>query len=172
MEPLGPFNGKSFGTTISPWVVTLDALEPFSVPGVMREIPNAAYLDDKKEKNSYNLNLQVEIVTGKTSTLVCKSRLQWLYWTFRDMVAHQTINGCAIRAGDMLATGTVSGPTEGTYGCLLEITKGGKQTVQLADGGERKFLEDKDGVKLTGWAGEVGSPECVGFGDCVGTLIG
>lgn len=172
MDPLGPFNGKSFGTTVSPWVVTLDALEPFEVPGVTREIPNCSYLDDKKEKNSYALNLDVTLISAGTATTLCKSKLEWLYWTFRDMVAHQTINGCSIRPGDMLATGTVSGSTEGSHGCLLESTRGGKQSVQLVGGGSRTFLENQDVVRMTGWAGEVGSPSCVGFGDCWGTLIG
>lgn len=172
MDPLGPFNGKSFGTTVSPWVVTLDALEPFEVAGVTREIPNCSYLDDKKNKNTYAVNLEVNILASGPSTRVCSSKLEGLYWTFRDMVAHQTINGCPIRTGDILATGTVSGPAAGSHGCLLEITRGGKQAVRLVGGEYRTFLENQDAVQLTGWAGEVGSHNCVGFGECYGTLVG
>ena len=171
MDPLGPLNGKSFGTSISPWVVTVDALGPFEVAGPQKDLPNAPYLDDRKVKNAYDVNLKVELVAGETTSTVCESNLQCIYWTFRDMVAHQTVNGCPLRTGDMLATGTVSGPTEGSLGCLMESSRKGMPPINLADGSSRTYLENCDAVRLTGWAGELGSPECVGFGESFGTLI-
>jgi fumarylacetoacetase len=171
MHPLGPFCGKSAATTISPWIVTADALEPFKVMEEKREVQEAPYLKSTDNKNHFAVDLQVNLTEHDgTETNLCKSRLEWMYWTFKHMIAHQTINGCAIRAGDLLATGTVSGREEGTLGCLLESTKGGKQTVKLASGGERRYLEDGDTVQLTGWAGELGSDSCVGFGDCSGRV--
>jgi fumarylacetoacetase len=171
MNPLGPFSGKSAATTISPWIVTVDALEPFRVPIQVREIPEAPYLRSSDNRGHYDVNLSVDLIelSGSASTL-CKSKLEWMYWTFKDMVAHQTINGCAIRSGDLLATGTVSGREEGTLGCLLEVTRGGKQSVKLSSGRERRYLEDGDSIRLTGWAGELGSDSCVGFGESFGKL--
>jgi fumarylacetoacetase len=169
MNPLGPLNGKSAGTSISPWIVTADALEPFRVAGTQQNDRPAPYLQPKDELNHYAVNLQVDLTVGSSSTTVCKSRLDWLYWGFRDMIAHQTINGCCVNSGDMLATGTVSGSDQGTNGCLFEVT-GGKRPLKIADGKERLYLEDGDGVRLNGWAGELGSDACVGFGDCFGVL--
>jgi fumarylacetoacetase len=171
MNPLGPFNGKSTATTISPWIVTVDALEPFRAPVQERDIPEAPYLRSKDQQSHYAVNLRADLIeaSGTESTL-CNSRLEWVYWTFKDMIAHQTINGCSIRSGDLLATGTVSGREAGTLGCLLEVTRGGKQTVRLASGEQRSYLEDGDSVRLTGWAGELGSDTCVGFGESFGKL--
>jgi fumarylacetoacetase len=171
MHPLGPFNGKSAATTISPWIVTADALEPFRVAEQERDIPEVPYLKSTDKNNHYSVNLEVNLTESDGSaTTLCRSQLAWMYWTFKHMIAHQTINGCAIRSGDLLATGTVSGREDGTLGCLLEATRGGKQTVKLTSGKERRYLEDGDAVRLTGWAGELGADNCVGFGDCSGTL--
>lgn len=176
MAPLGPFNGKSFGTTISPWIVTVDALEPFKLPLGPREPAIADYLTGPGDKAQYAMTLQAELIpsgeptTTSTTTKVCTSQLECLYWTFKDMVAHHTINGCGLQAGDLLATGTVSGDAVGAHGCLLEITKGSKQALKLAGGGERRYLQDGDAVRITGWAGELGGDDCVGFGDCVGVV--
>lgn len=171
MNPLGPFTGKSTATTISPWIVTVDALEPYKAPLPEGELSEAPYLRNADKQSHYAMDLQVGLTDSDgTESVLCKSRLEWLYWSFRHMIAHQTINGCAIRSGDLLATGTVSGREEGTLGCLLESTKGGKQNVKLSGGKERKYLEDGDTVRLTGWAGELGSDSCVGFGECSGKL--
>jgi fumarylacetoacetase len=171
MNPLGPFNGKSTATTISPWIVTVDALEPFRAPVQDREIPEAPYLQSSDKQSHYAVNLRVDLIEPSNSeSTLCSSRLEWMYWTFKDMIAHQTINGCAIRTGDLLATGTVSGREEGTLGCLLEATRGGKQSVRLLSGEQRRYLEDGDSVRLTGWAGELGSDACVGFGESFGRL--
>ena len=172
MNPLGPFNGKSFGTTISPWVIPLDALQPFECAAPQPEVPRPTYLQDPKAAAHYAVHLQVDLYPNKQqeAVTVCRSRLEWLYYTFRDLVAHQTVNGCPLRTGDLLATGTVSGSEEGTLGCLLEITKGGKQPLQLPDESSRNYLQDGDGVRLTAWAGELGSEQCVGFGEAYGQL--
>lgn len=172
MPPLGPFNGKSFGTTISPWIVTLEALDSFRLPVSGREPRAADYLTSEGDQAHYSMTLQVEMVDGLgDAAKIGTSRLEWLYWTFRDMVAHYTVNGCALRPGDLLATGTVSGSQADSHGCLMEITRGGKQTVSVGSFGERTYLEDGDTIRLSGWAGEPGSESCVGFGDCVGSIL-
>ncbi|KAH7008052.1 fumarylacetoacetase [Ilyonectria destructans] len=165
MQPLGPINGKSFGTSISPWVVTLEALQPFATEPPARQTPVKAYLQDNKTKSSYNITLNSEVLSEGSVTKVCKAQLQWMYWTFRDLVAQQTINGCNINAGDLLATGTVSGVGDDEHGCLLEMTKGGKVEWELSTGKKRRYLEDGDGVRLTAYAGDG-----VGFGDCTGII--
>lgn len=162
MTPLGPMNCKSFGTSISPWVVTLEALEPFATAAPAKDAPPPAYLDEKKEKASYDIKLEAEILSqdGK-ATKMCTSNVSWMYWTFRDLVAHQTVNGCNINTGDVLATGTVSGVGDGQHGCLLELTIGGKAEFALADGTKRGYLQDGEGVRLTAYCGDG-----VGFGEC------
>ncbi|ETN38878.1 fumarylacetoacetase [Cyphellophora europaea CBS 101466] len=198
MPPLGPLNGKSFGTTLSPWVVPMQALEPFRCSGAARreegkgaggggvEQP-VAYLRSEVGAEAlgphFRIDLQVDLFPGfheqarqglgeaVEGVTVCRSRLDTLAYGFRDLVVHQTVNGCALRTGDLLATGTVSGSEEGSLGCLMEMTKGGKQTLKLGNGEQRVYLEDGDGVRLTGWAGELGTVECVGFGEAWGVLL-
>ncbi|KAI8303846.1 Fumarylacetoacetase [Colletotrichum sp. SAR11_59] len=148
MNPLGPMNGKSFGTSISPWgksyrphaelfliavlkmqlvlVITLEALEPFATRPPTKDVPAQPYLLDHKEKSSYNIALKAEVLADGQTTTVCTAQLSWMYWTFRDLVAQQTVNGCNLNTGDVLATGTVSGAGDDEHGCLLEMTKGGK----------------------------------------------
>ncbi|KAH6892054.1 fumarylacetoacetase [Thelonectria olida] len=164
MQPLGPINGKSFGTSISPWVVTLDALEPFATEPPAKQFPVKPYLQDNKVRSSYKIALEAEVLSENSATTVCKANLEWMYWTFRDLVAQQTINGCNINSGDLLATGTVSGVGGEEHGCLLEMTKGGKVDWELSSGKKRTYLEDGDGVRLTAYAGDgVGFGECTGF---------
>ncbi|KAF6845343.1 X-Pro dipeptidyl-peptidase C-terminal non-catalytic domain-containing protein [Colletotrichum musicola] len=166
MNPLGPMNGKSFGTTISPWVITLEALEPFATQPPPKDAPVQPYLLDKKEKSSYSIALQAEVLADGQATTVCNAQLSWMHWTFRDLVAQQTINGCNIDTGDVLATGTVSGGGDDEHGCLLETTKGGKVGWKLSNGQDRTYLQDGDGVRISGYAGGgVGFGECVGFVD-------
>jgi fumarylacetoacetase len=168
MTPLGPLNGKNFGTIISPWVVTLDALKDFKVPGPPRQnaIPN--YLEDPGNC-MYSIRMKAEIVSRNMSTITCESDTQSLYWTMRQIVAHLASAGSAIRTGDVLATGTVSGPNESEYGCLLETTRGGKRPITLADGSQRAYLEDGDIVRMSAIAGDLSSG--VGFGECVSQLL-
>ena len=180
MPPLGPFLGKSLGTTISPWVVLADALEPFLKPVPERQKAVSKHLTQTGDLAHYAVTLTVDIsaaasdkynsAAGAEMMRACTSQLESLYWTIPDMIAHQTSNGCPIRSGDLLATGTVSGKEKGEHGCLLEITRGGKEAFVLEDGAERKYLEDGDTVLFSGWAGEIGSEACVGFGECRGTL--
>ncbi|KAI1260495.1 fumarylacetoacetase [Xylariaceae sp. FL1019] len=166
MMPLGPMNGKSFGTSISPWVVTLEALEPFRCAGAPRDVPVTAFLQDTEEKPNYDIKLEAEIVSNGQVTKLCKANVSWMYWTFRDLVAQQTVNGCNVNTGDVLATGTVSGKGDDEHGCLLEATKGGKVGFTLSDGQKRVYLEDGDTLRLTGCAGDG-----VGFGDCSGVVV-
>ncbi|KAH8664054.1 fumarylacetoacetase [Xylariales sp. PMI_506] len=167
MTPLGPLNGKSFSTSISPWVVTLDALEPFAAAAPPKETPVSAFLHETKEKPSYNIQLEAEVLRDGVATKICKANLSWMYWTFRDLVAQKTVNGCDLNTGDILATGTVSGVGDDEHGCLLEMTKGGKVEWTLAaNGGERTYLQDGDGLRMTASCGEG-----VGFGDCTGFII-
>ncbi|KAI0436201.1 fumarylacetoacetase [Xylaria telfairii] len=166
MTPLGPMNGKSFGTSISPWVVTLEALAPFEAASPHRDEPVTAFLQDVKEKPSYNITLEVEIQSKGHTTRVCRSNTSDMYWTFRDLVAQQTVNGCNVNTGDLLACGTVSGKGEDKLGCLLELTKGGKVAFTLSDGQQRIYLEDGDIVCTAGYCGPG-----VGFGDCTGLIV-
>ncbi|KAH7110255.1 fumarylacetoacetase [Dactylonectria macrodidyma] len=167
MTPLGPFNGKSVGTTMSPWIVTLEALEPFKVMG-QPQSPVPAYLEDLN-RTTYSIRMQAEIVVEGKATVMCVSRVQSMYWTTRQMVAHAVSSGSSLRTGDVLATGTVSGPGEGALGCLLEVTRGGSAPVRLSCGGSRAFLEDGDTVRLTATAGDESSG--VGFGECTGRVV-
>ncbi|KAI1422148.1 fumarylacetoacetase [Xylaria sp. FL1777] len=166
MMPLGPMNGKSFGTSISPWVVTLEALEPFEVPPPHRDEPVTAFLQDVKEKPNYNITVEASILSQGHTTKICTANVSWMYWTFRDLVAQQTVNGCNVNTGDVLATGTVSGKGDDEHGCLLEMTKGGKVEFTLSDGQKRTYLQDGDTLRMTGYAGPG-----VGFGDCTGLII-
>ncbi|KAI0122970.1 fumarylacetoacetase [Xylariales sp. AK1849] len=164
MNPLGPMNGKSFGTSISPWIVTLDALEPFATVAPPKEFPVAAFLHEKKDKPSYNIKLEAELLRDGTSTKICTANVAWMYWTFRDLVVQKTVNGCNLNTGDILATGTVSGVGDDDHGCLLEVTKGGKVEFALEDGAKRMYLQDADGVRMTAYCGDgVGFGECTGF---------
>lgn len=168
MKPLGPLNGKSFGTTISPWVITLDALQDFLDDAPPRQVPVPRYLQDP-DNLTYSVRLKAEILSGDKATVVGEADVQSMYWTTRQMLAHTASGGAALRTGDLLATGTVSGAGERNKGCLLETTQGGKVPVKLQDGTERTYLEDGDVVRLTGIAGK--GDEGVGFGECVGKLV-
>lgn len=167
MKPLGPLNGKSFGTSISPWVITLDALEPFKVPGPKPETTLASHLEDIPV-SSYDIGLKVEIIASGQISTVSESNHQHLHWSGRQMAAHLASAGTDLETGDILGTGTVSGPDEGTFGCLIEMTKAGKEPITLVDGSTRPYLEDGDVVRMTAVAGGAGSG--VGFGECVGEL--
>jgi len=170
MMPLGPMNGKNFATSMSPWVVTLDALEPFRVSNSIPQKPLASYLEDDG-KGSYDISLQVEVIVGGASTVTCRSTTKdSLYWNPRQLLAHQAIGGCGLASGDLLATGTVSGMAEDARGCLLETTWAGKKPMTMAGGGQRGYLEDGDVVRFTALAGKIDGDDGVGFGECVGEL--
>ncbi|KAJ5765031.1 hypothetical protein N7520_004590 [Penicillium odoratum] len=167
MVPLGPLNGKAFGTSISPWVITLDALSPFKTVGPKAEVALASHLEDVAEP-SYAIDMKVELIVRDQMTTVSESKVQDLHWSGRQMCAHLASIGADLQTGDILGTGTVSGPNEGSLGCLLEITKAGKEPLTLIDGSKRHFLQDWDLVRMTAVAG--GPASGVGFGECVGQL--
>lgn len=179
-QPLGPFLGKSFATTISPWVVTLDALEPFRVPAAPRpegDPEPLPYLRDERDRQrgAFEIQLEVSLLTarmraaGDKPARVSLGNLRDLYWTPAQMLAHHTSNGCNLRPGDLLATGTVSGPTPESVGSLLERTKRGAEPLVLPNGEQRKFLEDGDEVILRGWCEREGYAR-IGFGECRGIV--
>ncbi|KAG2684422.1 hypothetical protein I3760_10G076700 [Carya illinoinensis] len=167
--PLGPFLGKSFGTTISPWIVTLDALEPFACDAPRQDPPPLPYLAEKISKN-YDIALEVQIKPAghKDSSVVTRSNFNNLYWTLTQQLAHHTINGCNLRPGDLLGTGTISGPEPESLGCLLELSWNGQKPLSL-NGLPRTFLEDGDEVIFTGFC--KGNGYKVGFGTCSGKVI-
>jgi fumarylacetoacetase len=167
--PLGPFLGKNFGSTISPWIVTLDALEPFRVKGPEQDPQVLPYLATKGE-NNFDIILEVLIHPDRSEPItVCRSNFKYMYWNVHQQLAHHTVNGCNIQVGDLYASGTISGPSPGSYGSLLELTWNGKKTLLMADGSERTFLQDHDTVIMRGHAMKDGVR--IGFGECKGKLL-
>jgi fumarylacetoacetase len=144
--PLGPFLGKNFASTISPWIVTLDALEPFRVETPKQHPKPLKYLQFKGKK-SFDINLEAAIKPkGAKETVVCKSNFKYMYWNMAQQLAHHTVNGCPINSGDMMGSGTISGPTPDSYGSMLELTWKGENPIKMKDGTERKFINDNDTV--------------------------
>lgn len=168
--PLGPFNSKNFGTSISPWVVLMDALEPFSTAGLENDTRLLPYLDEKDRKSHYAIDLTFSLTTssGQTTTLTRTSATELLF-SFPQMLAHHTIGGCPFNVGDLMGSGTISGKTKAEKGALLEQTENGKTELELEGGEKRKFLEDGDIVTLSGVCGKE-DDGLVGFGDCVGRI--
>ncbi len=167
--PLGPFLGKSFASSISPWIITLDALEPFRVKGE-KQIPNVSpYLQYNGLKN-YDINLEVYIQTqDQSTTKISQSNFKYMYWNMCQQLAHHTINGCNIQAGDLMASGTISGPKENEYGSMLELSWGGTKEIQLTNGEVRKFLMDNDTVMMRGYA--INKKVRIGFGEVRNKII-
>ena len=171
--PLGPFLGKSFATTVSPWVVPMAALEPFRQSGPEQEPQPLDYLRAERD-GAYDIQLEASLTPGGDSSggegkTICRTNFGHLYWTAQQQLAHHTVNGCNARPGDLLASGTISGPTEDSYGSLLELTWRGANPIELPGGEERTFLEDGDRLTLTGWA--EGDAYRVGFGECTGEIL-
>jgi fumarylacetoacetase len=168
--PLGPFLGKNFGSSISPWVVTLDALNGLRVPGPNQDPKVLPYLE-YKGNGHYNVALEVDIVTPEgVTTTVSRSNLRHMYWNMQQQLAHHTVGGCNVRGGDLLASGTISGDDEGSYGSMLEISWRGTKPVELADGSTRKFIADGDSVVMRG-CGVSAEGERIGFGEVEGTIL-
>ena len=175
-QPLGPFNAKNFATTISPWVVTLDALQPFMIPGPERKDEDPVNLDYLRWSDDVAVDLELEVLVrsatmrdrGMPGHRISLGNYRDMYWTISQMVAHHTSTGCNLRPGDMMASGTVSGPTEDSRGCLLERTWRGQNPISLPDGTERKFLQDGDEVIIRGWCRREGLR--IGFGECTGVV--
>lgn len=167
--PLGPFLGKSFSTSVSPWIVTLDALKPFACEAPKQEPEPLPYLAEKNHIN-YDIPLEAWIKPKEQSdpSVVTKTNFRHMYWTVTQQLAHHTVNGCNLRPGDMFATGTLSGPEPDSLGCLLEITWNGKKEIPVGNS-IRKFLEDGDEVILTACC--KGEDYNVGFGSCTGKVL-
>lgn len=167
--PLGPFLGKSFGTTISPWVVTMAALAPFTVANPPQAPPVLPYLHHP-DPYTFDIALHVALrVPDGTTATVSRSNFRHMYWTMKQQLAHHTANGCNLRPGDLLASGTISGPDEASYGSLLELSWQGSRALVLGNGHTRKFLHDGDEVIITG--GAQGDGYRVGFGECAGVVL-
>ena len=150
--PLGPFLGKSFNSSISPWIVTLDALEPFRIAGEKQEPEVLDYLKFNGDKN-FDVQLEVQIKSLKSDpTIVSKSNFKYMYWNMAQQLTHHAINGCNIKAGDLMASGTISGPNKSEFGSMLEISWAGKESIYLNNGEERKFLKDGDTVIMKGYS--------------------
>ena len=161
--PLGPFLGKNFASSVSPWVVTLEALEPFRVAGPRQEPEPLPYLRTTGPQN-FDLKLSVDLQPLNTNaTRICRSNFRYMYWNAAQQLAHHTVNGCNVRTGDLLASGTISGRDEHSYGSLLEITQAGRQPFTLYDGTQRSFLEDYDTVIMRAYGERDGIR--VGFGE-------
>jgi len=167
--PLGPFLGKNFGSSMSPWVVLLDALEPFRVDSPVQDPPVLPYLR-QEGAHHFNIALEAAIATPDGGeTTICRSNFRHLYWSMAQQLAHHTVNGCNVRAGDVMASGTISGDTEDSYGSLLELTWKGTKPLKLRDGTERKFLLDGDTLVMRGHAERDGVR--VGFGEVRGEVL-
>ena len=161
--PLGPFLAKNFASSISPWIVTLDALEPYRVPGPKQEPEVLPYLKYNGQKNiDINLEVIIQPENGEENT-VCKSNYKHMYWNMNQQLAHHTVNGCNINVGDMMASGTISGPSPDSYGSMLELSWKGTKPIQLKDGSERKFILDHDTVIMRAHAEKNGVR--IGFGE-------
>jgi fumarylacetoacetase len=170
-QPLGPFLAKNFATTISPWVVTLEALEPFRCPGPVQEPQPLPYLQSDGPW-AYDIHLEVGLQTAQMTgpQVISRSNFRHLYWNMRQQLAHHTVTGCNLRPGDLLASGTISGPTPDSWGSLLELAWRGERPLTLESGEKRTFLQDGDTVVLTGWC--QGEGYRVGFGEARGIIDG
>lgn len=167
--PLGPFLSKNFASVVSPWVVTIEALQPFRVQGPVQDPEVLPYLRIAG-KNNYDLNLEVLIQPkGNQESLICKSNFKYMYWNMNQQLAHHTVNGCNIRVGDLYASGTISGPDPGSYGSMLELSWKGTQPIELGDGSKRTFIQDHDTVIIRGYCQNESLR--IGFGEARVTIL-
>ena len=167
--PLGPFLAKNFASSISPWIVTMDALEPFRVPSPEQNPEPLPYLQQKGDR-AFDIQLEVAIQPENLEeTVVSRSNFKYMYWTMAQQLAHHTINGCRVNAGDMMGSGTISGPTPDSFGSMLELTWGGKNPLTKKDGSERKFINDNDTVIIRGYCQN--DTIRIGFGECASKLL-
>lgn len=167
--PLGPFLGKNFGSTMSPWIVTMDALEPFRVAGPEQMPHVLPYLAYEGSKN-FDIRLEVLLQPDKSEAVtVCRSNFKYMYWNVNQQLAHHTVNGCNLQVGDLYASGTISGPSPGSYGSMLELSWNGQKSLVMDDKNERKFIEDGDTVIMRGFAENDGVR--IGFGECKGKIL-
>jgi len=180
-QPLGPFLAKNFATTISPWIVTTEALAPFRAPAFARPAGDPQplpYLDSEENRASGGVDMQLEVLlltaqmraTGAEPVRLSASNFRDSYWTMRQMLTHHTVGGCDLHAGDFFGSGTMSGPGKDQFGSLLELSWGGKNPITLPDGEKRTFLEDGDTLILKAQCQREGYAR-IGFGDCAGTVL-
>ncbi|MFE4353910.1 fumarylacetoacetase [Peribacillus butanolivorans] len=169
-QPLGPFNSKNFATSISPWVVPLEALDPFRTHGPQQEPEPFPYLQQTKD-GAFNINLEVHLTPENTeqSTKITNTNFSYLYWSIAQQVAHHTITGCNLRPGDMHASGTISGPNREERGSLLELSWRGTEPLKLNSGGKRSWIEDGDKLTISGWC--QGDGYRIGFGEVSGQVL-
>ncbi len=167
--PLGPFLSKSFGSVISPWIVTMEALQPFTIDGPKQDPEVLPYLKSTGKCN-FDINLEVSLQPENTNeTIISKSNFKYMYWNVNQQLAHQTINGCNINVGDMYGSGTISGPTPDSYGSMLELSWQGTKPIKLVDGSERKFILDNDTIIMRGYAKN--ETIRIGFGECTTKIL-
>lgn len=168
--PLGPFQAKAFGTSISPWIVTREALEPFRVKGPVQDPAPLAYLQQKHAQN-YDLRLEVDLRTEKTAqaATITRTNFKYMYWSSVQQLVHHASSGCAMNVGDLLGSGTISGPEKSERGSMLELSWGGAEPLDLGNGVRRSFLEDGDSLTMRGWC--QGNGYRVGFGEVEGTIL-
>ena len=167
--PLGPFLAKNFASSISPWIVTLDALEPFRTKGPKQEPTPLPYLQQQGD-HSFDINLEVAIQPENAApTVISRSNFKYMYWTMSQQLTHHTSNGCRVNSGDMMGSGTISGPTTDSFGSMLELTWGGQNPVKINDGSERKFINDYDTVIMKGFCKN--DEVRIGFGEVSSKLL-
>jgi fumarylacetoacetase len=179
-QPLGPFLSKSFATSISPWIVTLEALAPYRLPFTRDadEPQPLPYLDSEHNRAAGAFDIQLKITLATPAMreaelpahTICQTSYRHAYWTLAQLITHHTVNGCNLQAGDLLGSGTLSGPEPHQLAAMLEITQGGKIPLTLPNGEQRVFLEDGDQVTLRGWCATKDAAR-IGFGECIGTVF-
>ena len=180
-QPLGPFLGKNFGTTISPWIVTAEALAPFRTAAFARPAGDPAplpYLSDAEDQASGGLDITLEAYlstetmrkNGTAPQRITQTSFALMYWTIAQMIAHHTCNGCNLEIGDLIGSGTVSGPDKSSWGSLLELTARGREPIELPGGEKRGFIEDGDEIIFRGYCARPGQPR-IGFGNCRGVIL-
>ncbi len=168
--PLGPFNAKNFATTISPWVITLEALEPFRTQGPPQQDPRPLPYLQHDAPAAYDLTLTADLVPESGEGVRCTTtNFKYMYWSMVQQLAHHTVTGCNVRPGDMMASGTISGAKKEERGCLLELTWRGQEPIELPNGEQRKFIQDGDEIRMTGHA--QGPGYRIGFGPCDGKIL-
>ncbi len=166
--PLGPFQAKAFATSIAPWIVTREALEPFRINGPAQDPEPLPYLR-QANANNYDLALEVTFKAGRASAVITRTNFKYMYWSSVQQLVHHTSSGCAMNVGDLLGSGTISGPTPDSFGSLLELSWNGTRPMQIADGVQRTFLEDGDSLVIRGWC--QGDGYRIGFGEVEGTVL-
>lgn len=180
-QPLGPFLAKNFISSISPWVVTLEALAPYRCPAFERPADDPAplaYLDSPANHSAGGLDLVLEVSlqtasmrqAGQTAEVISLGNFSDMYWTFAQMLTHHTSNGCNLQPGDLLGSGTISGPSKNSHGCLMELTWRGQEPIQLSNGEQRRFLQAGDEVIIRGWCGTANGLK-IGLGECRGLIL-